>query len=154
MSTDPNGNGGAPPEQTPARRSRANPVLKQMLKDRLNELMLARGWRQIDLVEATGLPRDAISTYVLGKVLPGNLALNKIAEAFGVRPDDLVPGATSSQTVAPSRKVATENVPGLPGYTHLRIDQVVRSSSALKILTILEEEHVAYANRGREPAKV
>ena len=154
MDNKPNGNGSAPPEQMPTRQSRSNLVLKQLLSKRLNELLLARGWRQVDLVNATGLTRDAISTYVLGKVIPSNLALNKIAKAFGVRPDDLLPGATADRSVALTRTVATESVPGLPGYTHLEISQLVRSGSALKILQILEEEHVAYANRGREPVKV
>ena len=40
------------------------------LKDRLQEALARKGWKAVDLVEATGVPKGAISYYLAGRSKP------------------------------------------------------------------------------------
>lgn len=54
------------------------------LKDRLGEALRARHMRAADLVEATGVPKSAISFYLAGKSKPKADRLYQIARALDV----------------------------------------------------------------------
>lgn len=54
------------------------------LKDRLQQALDRKGWKSVDLVEATGVPKGAISYYLSGKSKPKADRLYIIAQALGV----------------------------------------------------------------------
>ena len=39
-------------------------------RDRLSEAMARKGWKAVDLVERTGVPKGAVSYYLAGKFKP------------------------------------------------------------------------------------
>jgi transcriptional regulator with XRE-family HTH domain len=100
--------------------------------------MLAKGWRQADLVKASGLPRDSISTYMLGKTLPEKENLKAIATALGVEPKDLIPtyvevideGAESPFEMKVNGKDASK--------TWIRVATTVSSVTARKIFELIQ----------------
>ena len=53
---------------------------------RLKRAMFLRGFRQADLVKATGLSDSKISCYINGRYKPNGETLSKIAAALGVTP--------------------------------------------------------------------
>lgn len=58
---------------------------------KLKALLEERGWKQADLAKASGLRRDSVHNYVNGKNVAGDDHLKKIADAFGVTTDELLP---------------------------------------------------------------
>jgi transcriptional regulator with XRE-family HTH domain len=51
---------------------------------RIRQGMELRGMKAVDLVQATGIGKSAISQYILGKYEPKQVAIHKIAKALNV----------------------------------------------------------------------
>lgn len=54
------------------------------LRDRLSEALARKGWKAVDLIERTGIPKGAISYYLAGKSKPKTDRLYVIAQALDV----------------------------------------------------------------------
>lgn len=54
------------------------------LRDRLQQALDRKGWKSVDLVEATGVPKGAISYYLSGRSKPKADRLYVIAKALDV----------------------------------------------------------------------
>lgn len=54
------------------------------LKDRLQQAMSRKGWKAVDLVENTGVPKGAVSYYLAGRSKPKADRLYIIAQALDV----------------------------------------------------------------------
>src|SRR4051812_19309272 len=65
-------------------------VRSQQFGRALVAALLEKGLKQIQLSEITGIGRDSISGYCNGHNIPGNDRLKLIADALGLRPDQLV----------------------------------------------------------------
>lgn len=57
---------------------------KKKLQDRLQEAMDLRGWRAVDLVEKTGIPKGTLSYYLSGKTEPKSDRVYILAQALNV----------------------------------------------------------------------
>lgn len=53
-------------------------------RDRLSEALTRKGWKAVDLVERTGVPKGAVSYYLAGKSKPKSDRLYIIAKALDV----------------------------------------------------------------------
>jgi len=109
---------------------------------RLFQLMLAKNWNQSDLARASGLGRDAISTYIRGRSYPEPVSKKKLADALGVRPEDLDPPSGGINETAESgsplfelRQSSTD-----PSKVHVYVNRVVTIGTAAKIIDLLKEE--------------
>lgn len=130
----------------------ASPLIpKHLAKDefarRLYKLMIDKGWRQADLARSSGLPRNAVSVYMRGASLPNRDSLKALAKAFNVDPDMLLPNykesAIDRDNPAIDFRVSTAD----PKQAWLRINRLVSTSLAVKILAMLEAEDAQTANR-------
>lgn len=54
------------------------------LRDRLREALTRKGWKAVDLIERTGIPKGAVSYYLAGKSKPKTDRLYIIAQALDV----------------------------------------------------------------------
>ena len=54
------------------------------LRDRLAEALARKGWKAVDLIERTGVPKGAVSYYLAGKSKPKTDRLYIIAQALDV----------------------------------------------------------------------
>jgi transcriptional regulator with XRE-family HTH domain len=54
------------------------------LRDRLQQALNRKGWKAVDLVERTGVPKGAVSYYLAGKSKPKTDRLYIIAQALDV----------------------------------------------------------------------
>lgn len=54
------------------------------LRDRLSEALARKGWKAVDLIERTGIPKGAVSYYLAGKSKPKTDRLYVIAQALDV----------------------------------------------------------------------
>jgi transcriptional regulator with XRE-family HTH domain len=121
----------------------------QAFAQRLNRLLLAKGWGQADLArEATkhvpksqkdkdGKPyvigRHIVSAYARAANEPTGSNLLYISKALGVKPDELlqpVPGAGADKQYASATTT-------LDGKTRLVIDAEVESEVAMKVLALV-----------------
>ncbi|WP_322893490.1 MULTISPECIES: helix-turn-helix transcriptional regulator [unclassified Yoonia] len=105
------------------------------IQDRLYEL----GWKQTELAEKAELGRDSISLYIRGKNLPGPRNLKKVADALGVKVNDLAPelqNATRTRQ-ADYGPQAFSQTPD--GRWQVRIDRLIDQKTMLKILSALDE---------------
>lgn len=110
---------------------------------RLYNLMLKKGWRQADLARASGLPRDSISTYVRGTVRPTEESLKKVASALGVKPEELFPNILEDAIDADNPSVEMKISTSDPGKAWLRLNRLVDTSTAVKIIEIIHAEDTA-----------
>lgn len=117
-------------------------AVKHEFARRLQAAMVAKGWTQSELARKAEnhLPknhkfgRDAISTYIRAKSLPGPVFLDALCKALGKKTEDLLP--TTMMTPgngSPPLKVQDMN----DGFAWLTINQQVSWDKAVKILEIL-----------------
>lgn len=129
-------------------------LTKQEFGKRLYNLMLRKGWHQSELARQCGLPRDSISVYVRGKSLPTPASLALLADALGVKPDELLPNHTESAIDADNPAMEMKVSPNAPHAAWLRINRLVSIRTALKIMEMVEHDDVADRGRGRGTASV
>lgn len=114
-------------------------LTKQEFGRRLYQLMLKMGWRQSELARKADIQRNAISTYILGKALPTPVNLNKLAKVFSVKPEELLPNVAESAIDSDNPMVSMQVSPSSPTKAWLRINQLVDTKLAVKILELLQE---------------
>jgi transcriptional regulator with XRE-family HTH domain len=115
-------------------------LTKEQFGRRLYKLMLSRGMIQADLARASGMGRDAISTYVTGRSFPSPDSLNRIAKALNVEADVLLPNQAISaiERDAPIFEIKVGG--GDPTKAHLKIDQMVSVTTALKVAELIKSD--------------
>jgi len=118
-------------------------LTKQEFGRRLYVLMMKRGWRQSDLARAADMPRDSVSTYIRGKVLPTPQNLQKLAEALGVQPSDLLPNHIESAIGEDAASLEFRVSVSEPNMAWLRVNRLVKLSTATKIAELLERDRAA-----------
>lgn len=119
---------------------------------RLHELMAAKGLSQSDLARAVwgkgvdsrgydvAQNRDRISSYLKGRSVPepGNMA--KIAKHLGVSVTELAPDAVASAVDRADPAFSMTVIAGHADKTHLRVNQLVNMTTAVKIAALLSED--------------
>jgi transcriptional regulator with XRE-family HTH domain len=131
-----------PPSHKPAR----SPLIpKHLAKDefarRLYKLMIDKGWRQADLARHAGLPRNAISVYLRGASLPNRESTKALAKAFDMEPDVLLPNFTESAIDRDNPEIDFRVSPADPKKAWLRVNRLVMTSTALKIMALLDDDN-------------
>lgn len=117
----------------------------------LRRAILNMGITQFEFARAVDLPRDSISTYVLGKTLPSAASAKRIADFFKISVEDLLsaPGLAPDKDEAPSPAPHVEDcapaldiqsVSGEIGRARIRVNRVVRTATALKIAQAIEDD--------------
>lgn len=128
----------------PGKASSSPLIPKHLAKDefarRLYKLMLDKGWRQADLARAADLPRNAISVYLRGASLPNPDSTKALAKAFGMDPAVLLPNYTESAIERDNPELDFRVSPGDPKKAWLRINRLVSTSTAIKILALIEAD--------------
>ena len=108
---------------------------------RLYDAIRERGWNQSDLARAAGLKRDAISTYINARHRPSPEALDRLSQALGVRPEDLMPLYYDSGVVRVKPRAELIDVPNSKGYMWLKLDMRLPRDVAMRIF-MKAQEHV------------
>lgn len=131
----------------PGRATKSALVPKHLAKDefarRLYKLMLDKGWRQADLARQAGLPRNAISVYLRGASLPNPDSTKALAKAFDMDPAILLPNYTESAIERDNPEIEFRVSPADPKKAWLRINRLVSTSTAIKIMALIEAEDEA-----------
>ena len=115
-------------------------LAKEEFARQLYRLMVERGWRQADLARKADLPRNAISVYLRGASLPSPENLNALAKALDTKPDALLPNYTESAIEKDNPEIDMRVSPGNPKWALLRINRLISTSLAIKILGLIEAE--------------
>lgn len=112
-------------------------LTKQEFGRRLYREIIARGWNQSEMARQAGLPRDSISTYVRGRAFPTPKSLQKLADALGLSPIDLLPNSTESAIDEDIPALEIKVSPAAPTKAWLRVNQLVDFATATRIAEIL-----------------
>lgn len=115
-------------------------LTKQEFGRRVYRLMLDRGMRQSDLARAAGILRDSVSTYVRGRALPTPLNLQKISEALGVDPEELLPNHAAIAVEKDDPDFEMRASTADPNKVFLRINRFVSFQTAAKIVNVLNDD--------------
>ena len=107
---------------------------------RVYKLMLAKGWNQSELARRADLPRDAVSTYIRGKVFPTPTSLEKLAKALDVSSQDLLPNHAEAAIDADNPSVEMKVSPAMPTKAWLRINRLVSLGCAAKVISLIESD--------------
>lgn len=110
---------------------------KKEFAKRMHQALLAKQWRQADLVRASGIAKDSVSQYYNGRTLPTDLSLLKLAKALSVDPGWLVPDMARPTKAPDSDLFEMLNVPGSSGSKRVRMDKVVPIGTANKIWNLV-----------------
>lgn len=129
---------------------KSNLIPKHLAKDefarRLYKLMIDKGWRQADLARASGLPRNAISVYLRGASLPNPDSRNALAKAFDMEPNVLLPNYLESAIDRDNPEIEFRVSPADPKKAWLRINRLVSTAAAIKIMGLIEEDDAKTPN--------
>lgn len=138
-----------PKQSTNAMKSPLVPkhLAKEEFARRLHTLMREKGWRQADFSRASGLTRNSISVYLRGDSLPSKESLKLLAKALDVEPDHLLPNYRESAIDRDNPQLELRVSPTDPKSAWLRINRLVSTSLAIKIMGLLEAEDAQAANR-------
>lgn len=109
---------------------------------RLNQLLLAKGWRQSDLVRAAQdhMPegmmfgRHLVSSYMRGRHMPNRVNIEAMAKALGVPITDLVPEGAA--VVVGHTDRAIQVTMSTNGMARLKLDMELPSDVALQIMAL------------------
>lgn len=118
-------------------------LTKQEFAKRVYQLMLGKGWNQSELSRRSGLPRDSISVYIRAKSLPTPGNLQKLADAFGVKSDELLPNHLESAIDEDNPSFEMRVSTSLPSKAWVRVNRLVSMSTATKIAELLEADNAA-----------
>lgn len=131
----------------PGKTAKSGLIPKHLAKDefarRLYKLMIDRGWRQADLARHAGLPRNAISVYLRGASLPNPDSTKALAKAFDMEPGVLLPNYTESAIERDNPEIEFRVSPADPKKAWLRINRLVSTSTAIKIMALIEADDEA-----------
>lgn len=130
-------------------------LTRQEFGRRLYSLMLGKGWHQSELARQSGLPRDSISTYVRGRSMPTPQNLEALAKAFGLTAEELLPNYNEAAVMDeenPSFEMKASTA--APGTVWLRVNRSVSMTAAIKIASILENDHVSDGSGSRGASAV
>lgn len=126
--------------------SRPKHLTKQEFGRRLYRLMNNRGWNQSDLARAADITRDAASTYIRGKSLPGPRNLKKLAVALGITEQELLPNqieqAIDRDPPAFSIQISVSN----PKVAWVRVNRLMSTVTGLKIAELLNADETPDAS--------
>ncbi len=104
---------------------------------RLRKALQDKGWKQIDLANATDIGRDSISGYTRGRVLPDNDRLSVICKALGQRPEELVPHYGMDERTADLMPALEVKQADQAGMAWIRVNQMVSLDQVSRIMEIL-----------------
>ena len=116
---------------------------------RLYQLMADRGWNQSDLCRAafgtnpeTGdvRGRDIVSKYINGRTYPTPKSVAKLAKAFGITPDELLPNYVKEGMAEEAPSFEVRQVAGDPHRVWLTINRSCSPKTAGKIFDLLNRE--------------
>lgn len=119
---------------------------------RLYKLMVAKGWHQSELARRADLPRDSVSVYVRGKSLPTQQSLAALAKALGVDPLELLPNHVESAIDHAMPSIEFKVSPNTPEVAWLRVNRLVSTAVALKIMELLNNDDAVDRARGSDAA--
>lgn len=97
---------------------------KEEFAQRLNAMMLRRGWNQADLARASAFPTPQ--------------SLESLASAFGIPPHELLPNHMETAMDYTPASFEMKAVAGVDGIVWLRINRAVTMTTAVQITTLLE----------------
>ena len=97
---------------------------------RLSVAMERRGIKQVDLINATGIGKSSMSTYLSGEYLPKQRNLYKIARALGVDPAWLLDGVERDGDTCPEE---TWHAPLAAAYEQADTSTRVAACNVLRI---------------------
>lgn len=118
-------------------------LTKQQFAKKLYNLIVERGWNQSEFGRRTGLPRDSISTYVRGHSLPTPVNLKKMADVLGMAPEELLPNHIERAIEQDPPAIEIKSSIHEPGLVWLRINQLVKLGTAIRISQILDQDNAA-----------
>lgn len=123
-------------------------LTKQEFGRRLYKMMMAKGWTQSELARQAGIARDSVSTYVRGVSMPEPLNLQKLAKALDVSATELLPNTLESaiDEDVPSLELKISNAN--PTVSWLRVNRLVSTSTAVKIVEMLNADQIPDAVKG------
>lgn len=125
---------------------------KQEFARRLYELMIAKGWNQSDLARAAfgtratkdgtmdAKGKDAVSSYITGRSLPTKSSLVALANALGVKPEELLPNTLKAQIANEAAALTIRVAHGHPDKVWIQLSRQVSPPTAARIQMILLEE--------------
>jgi len=110
--------------------------IRKEFSERLEVKLAQSDMSQAELARITGLSKDAISTYIRERSLPGPQNLKKLAEALKCQPADLVPKNLTGRGRSPATLTMIDTQ-----TAHLKLEAEMPLEQATRILAILNETH-------------
>lgn len=134
-------------------------LTKQEFGRRVYELMVKKGWSQSDLARASEnyakrhanaaiISRDNVSTYVRGTSLPQPDKLETLAAILDTTPVELLPNYVESAIDEDHPAFEMKVSASSPGVAWLRVNRLVRTTTATEIAQLLEKDDAASNDRG------
>jgi transcriptional regulator with XRE-family HTH domain len=117
-------------------------ISKDEFGRRVYTAMLAKGWTQAELGRQADLPRDSVSKYIRGVVLPEQGNLQKLAAALGMKTEELLPNIIerSIRDDIPSLELKVSSADSTRSW--LKVNRLVTTTTAVKVIELLNADKV------------
>lgn len=115
-------------------------LTREQFGERLFNLSVEHGWSQAETARQAGLSRNAISNYMRGNYLPDAVSLKKLADAFDMKPEDLLPNVVEAEVkMSRNDPVLEIKAAADPSSSWVKINRLIKTSHLPKLLALLEE---------------
>ena len=123
-------------------RSKSDPASldKKSFGNRLEKLLLEKGWRQSELARRADLKRDSISNYIRGRTFPTPLNMKKLCSALGVTEAEFQSSTESVIDNSDQVSFLLAQCPENPNRAKIQINQIVSFDTATKIMALLNDD--------------
>ncbi len=120
----------------------AREMAKAEFAKRLYGEIAKRGWTQSEFARFCGLARDAVSTYVRGRSLPSDAALQAMARVLEIPATQLLPISRAPAQVALDEAgyfVELRDLPHDPGFVILKLNKRIPRKLAKQVVKLIQD---------------
>jgi transcriptional regulator with XRE-family HTH domain len=117
-------------------------ISKEEFGRRLYRAMLGKALTESELARRANVLTDSVSNYVQGKTLPSHENLLRLAKTLGLKAEELLPNVIEGAIREDIPSIELKVSSGDPGKSWLKVNRLVRTGTAAKIITLLEADDV------------
>ena len=105
---------------------------------RINERMNLLGLKQIDIIKATGISKNAISNYVKGNRIPDTMSIYKLSKVLKISIEWLLTGTDPQEEIQEFEKDITpiDNIVTENGFDYLDLNSTYTIGDRIKVIRI------------------
>lgn len=114
-------------------------LTRKQFAARLFNLANERGWNQAETARQAGVTRDSVSNYMRGSYLPDAVNLRKLADAFGLKPEDLLPNIIETELKVETKPSLEVRTGADPTTSWVLLNRLIKSEGLPELMALINK---------------